>query len=133
MAAIVATDVAYVPLGTGATLTGAQGAQEVAAPGRVRRQWKLTFPAVNQDYPAGGVPLDKGKLNCLRGVAVLKVMGQTPIAGDTNFLWGWNGDPVTPKLVAFQGGSVGTAPFRETALTGLTVNSIILFVDVEST
>lgn len=131
MAAIVSTDVAYVPLGIPASgTTGPYGAAEVASPGRIRRQFKLTFPATNQDYPAGGVPLNGLKMGC-RVVTSLKVMGQTPIAGDSNYMWGWNGDPLAPKLVAFQGGSVGTAPFRETAVTGLTVNSQILFVDVE--
>ena len=131
MAAIAATDVAYVPLGGGTATTGPQIAQEVAAPGRVRRQFKLTFPAVNQDYPTGGIPLVKGNLGCMKALTSLKVMGRTPSAGDTNLLYEWNGDPITPKLVAFQGGSVGTAPFREAIVTGITVNSQVIFVDVE--
>jgi|SRR5215468_1994669 len=131
MANMLATDVGYLLLGAGTATTGPGVAQEVAAPGRVRRQFKLTFPAVNQDYPAGGIPLTKGNFGCPKALVSLKVMGRIPSSGDTNLLYEWNGDPITPKLVAFQGGSVGTAPFREAIVTGITVNSQQVFVDVE--
>jgi|SRR5215470_4104071 len=132
MANMLSSDVAYTPLGGGTATSGPQIAQEVGAPGRVRRQFKLTFPAVNQDYPAGGIPLLKQNFGCPRSIVSLKVMGRTLSAGATNPMYEWNGDPNTPKLIALvQGGAAAGAAMQESALTGVTVNSQNVFVDVE--
>jgi len=132
MANMLSSDVAYTPLGGGTATTGPMIAQEVAAPGRVRRQYKLTFPAVNLDYPAGGIPLLKGSFGCPRAIVSLKVMGRTLSAGATNPIYEWNGDPVTPKLIALvQGGAAAGAAMQESALTAITSNSQNVFVDVE--
>jgi hypothetical protein len=122
MANIGLTDVGYAPLDT-----------VVSAPGRTRRRITLTIPnTTNITYPAGGIPLQPGALGGLRGiVASVKVIAQNVIAGDTNPLWNWNGSTTAPKLEAFQGGSVGTAPFRE--YTGnITQNSAVVTIEVEA-
>lgn len=132
MAAMTSADVTYAPLGSGTTLTGAGTAQEIAAPGRARRQFKLTFPVTNQDYPAGGIPLLKQNLGCPRAIVSIKVMGRTLSAGATNPMYEWNGDTVAPKLIALvQGGAAAGAAMQESALTGITVNSQNVYVDVE--
>jgi hypothetical protein len=104
----------------------------ITAPGRRRSRVTLTIPnTTNVTYPAGGVPLSAPALGGLRGiVAAVKVIGQTVIAGDTNPVWAWNGSTTAPKLAAYQGGSVGTAPFREFS-GNLTQNATVLTVEVE--
>jgi len=126
MAAMTSADVTYTPL------AGTAVSSEVAAPGRVRRQVKLTFPVTNQDYPAGGIPLLKQSLGCPRALLGLTVMGRTLSAGATNPIYEWNGDTVAPKLIALvQGGAAAGAALQESALTGITVNSQNVFVDVD--
>src|SRR5262249_24976648 len=132
MAAIVASDVAYTLLGAGTATTGPGIAQEVAAPGPVRRPVQLTLPAVQQDYPPGRRPPPQANFGCPRALVSLKVMGRTLSAGATNPMYEWNGDPITPKLIALvQGGAAAGAAMQESALTGITVNSQQVFVDVE--
>jgi len=133
MAAITTSDVAYAPLGGGTATSGPQIAQEVAAPGRVHRQFKLTFPGTNLDYSTGGVPLLKQNFGCPRSILSMKVMGRTPTAADTNPVYEWNGDQNSPKLVALvAGAAVAGTPFRELANAFTFVsNSQVLFVDVE--
>jgi len=126
MAAMTSADVSYAPL------VGTAVSSEVAAPGRVRRQIKLTFPVTNQDYPAGGIPLLKEKLGCPRTLLGLTVMGRTLSAGATNPIYEWNGDTVAPKLIALvQGGAAAGAALQESALTAITLNSQNVVVDVD--
>src|SRR5215475_3477691 len=133
MAAMTSTDVAYVALGAGTATTGPGVAQEVAAPGRVRRQFKVTFPATNLDYSTGGVPLDRARMGDPRAIVAIKVMGRTPTAADTNPIYEWNGDQMSPKLVALvPGAAVAGTPLRELANAfSFVSNSQVLFVDVE--
>lgn len=121
MATIVAANVAY-----------AQTAQYLRAPGRPVRQFKLTFPTTaTTSYVAGGVPLDLGKLGCLRGVASLKVLGRTPNAGAENPSYEWNGNATTPTLVAFETNTAGSPAAEFDAATNYTQNGQIVFIEVE--
>lgn len=100
-----------------------------AAPGRIRRRVKITFPTganegTNNQYVTGGIALDKGKLGCPSQVQSLDVIGRTPAAGALNPSWQWNGDAATPKLVAF------TADAEVANTVAFTVDQI-LFCDVE--
>ena len=132
MAAMTSADVTYTPVGAGTALTGPNTGTEGMLPGRVRRQYKLTFPVTNQDYPAGGIPLLKAVMGCRSVVLGLTVMGRTLSAGATNPMYEWNGDSVNPKLIALvQGGAAAGAAMQESALTGITVNSQNVFIDVD--
>jgi hypothetical protein len=100
-----------------------------AAPGRIRRRVKISFPTgpaegTNNQYVAGGIALDKGKLGCPIQVQRLDVMGRTPAAGALNPAWAWNGDASAPKLVAY------TADAEVANTFAFTVDQI-LFCEVE--
>jgi hypothetical protein len=104
----------------------------VSAPGRRRSRVTLTIPnTTNVTYPAGGVPLSAPALGGLRGiVAAVKVIAQTPIAGDNNLLWDWNGSTTAPKLAAYRTAGAVSTPFGE--FTGnLTQNANVITVEVE--
>jgi hypothetical protein len=100
-----------------------------SAPGRIRRRVRITFPTganegTNNQYVAGGIALDKGKLGCPNQVQRLDVMGRTPAAGALNPAWQWNGDTTTPKLAAF------SADTEVANTVAFTVDQI-LFCEVE--
>jgi hypothetical protein len=121
MAAMTSADVIY-----------SQQSAVMSGPGRVRRVIRLVFPTGNNDYPAGGIPLDKVKLGCPRTVNSIRVLGRTPAAGDTNPVYEWNGDPTIPKLVAFEGGSVAVdTPLKEATFTGIGGISQIVTIEVD--
>src|SRR5215471_4896488 len=93
MAAITTADVTYTPVDA-----------VMAAPGRVRRRVKLTFPTTNNQYQTGGVPLLAPALGCPRGVLnSLKVVAITPSAtASMNPVWQWNGSTTAPTLVGLR-------------------------------
>jgi hypothetical protein len=123
MAGIALADVTYAAANPGAIQT----------PGRVERYIKLTFSnnAANLDYPAGGIPLDKSKLGCPRGVASLVVLGRTPMTGAENPHYEWNGDTNAPKLVGYET-TVAASPMAEATHTFSAANTQIIFIEVES-
>jgi hypothetical protein len=131
---ITSADVGYNFGGIGATAPAPTGPQ-IAGVGHTRRRVILTIPtsASNTTYPAGGVPLRSDFLGgATRGlIRVLRVVAQNVVAGDTNPLWTWNGSDSAPKLQAFQGGAVGTNPFREFTGT-MTQNALTVTIEVEN-
>src|SRR5215475_5899631 len=131
---ITAADVGYNFGGIGATAPAPTGPQ-IAGIGHSRRRAILTIPtsASNTTYPAGGVPLNSAFLGgATRGlVRVIRVVSQNVVAGDTNPLWMWNGSDSAPKLQAFQGGAVGTNPFREFTGT-MTQNALTVTIEYEN-
>jgi hypothetical protein len=120
---------------TSADITYALQAQRLAGTGRVVRTFKLTFPTggTNNQYVAGGIPLDKGKLGCPRFINSLKVLGHTPAGADKDPTWDWNGDTVNPTLVATRTGSVAAVRFTQQLAgdTAYGVNEQVVFVEVE--
>lgn len=95
MAALTAAEITYEVL-----------SRAIRAPGRTTRRVKITFPtganeATNNQYVTGGIALDRRALGCPTQVQRLDVMGRTPAAGALNPGWQWNGDGLTPKLVAY--------------------------------
>jgi len=129
---ITSADVGYNFGGIGATAP-APTLPAVSTPGRNRRRCILTIPtsASNTTYPAGGVPLLAVNFGLRGNVASLKVIAQNVVAGDTNPMWMWNGSDSAPKLQAYQGGAVGTNPFREFSGT-MTQNALTVTVEVET-
>jgi len=128
---ITSADVGYNFGGIGATAPAPTG-PAVSTPGRNRRRCILTIPtsATNTTYPAGGVPLLPGNFNIRGLLSVVKVVAQNVVAGDTNPMWMWNGSDSAPKLQAYQGGAVGTNPFREFTGT-MAQNALTVTVEVE--
>src|SRR4030095_10977549 len=118
MANIAAAGVTYAP-----AITGASQTASIQAPGRVERFIKLTFSnnAANLVYPTGGIPLDKAKMGCSRGVASLVVLGRTPQAGAENPHYEWNGDSVSPTLVGYET-TVAGSPMAEATHTYSAIN-----------
>jgi hypothetical protein len=101
----------------------------VTAPGRTRRMVQVQFPiGANVTYPAGGIPLDKGMLGVPHVCQHVAVVGQTPVAGNSNPTYIWNGDPMLPKLVALVTAVAGSAGAE---FTGSVAAGQSLIVDVE--
>jgi hypothetical protein len=116
------------------TYTTAAAGPFVRVPGRVTRSMVLTFPnnAANLTYPTGGIPLNKAALGCPRVLAALKVNGKTPVAGDANPVWMWNGSNTSPTLVGYETATAVDSPLKQlTAAQALTLNSEVLTVEVE--
>src|SRR5262245_39640988 len=121
MASIVASQVSYKLI-----------AASPKAPGRVTRIFQLTFPtSTTTSYATGGVPLDLGKLGCLRGVLSIKVLGRTPTAGAENPVYEWNGSAMAPTLVAFETNTAGSPGAEFDNATNYTQNGQIVTIEVE--
>jgi hypothetical protein len=124
MAAITAAELTYTPV-----------SRFVTEPGRVRRILTLAFPTganagTNNAYTAGGIALDKAALGCPRALQRLLVIGRTPVAGNNNPRWEWNGDTVSPKLVGLGNGAAG-APDAELAGTVTFATAQTLTIEAE--
>lgn len=99
---------------TAAELTYAVADQSSLTPGRVRRKVTVSFPTganagTNNAYVTGGIAVDPRAFGCRVRVSRLAVIGFTPIAGNNNPRWMWNGDSAAPKLVAFTNATGGAA------------------------
>jgi hypothetical protein len=116
-------------------VTAAVAERVIDAPGRTRRRVTVSFPTganagTNNAYVTGGIGLDLGKLGCRVRLQWLCVIGVTPVAGNNNPRWIWNGNIQTPTLVALGNNTAG-APDSELANTVTFATAQTLVLDVE--
>jgi hypothetical protein len=120
---------------TSADITYAQQSASVVVPGRTRRVLKLTFPTggTNNQYVTGGIPLDKAKMGCPRGILTMKVLGHTPAGTDLDPIWDWNGNGTTPTMIATRVGSAAGLRLTQQlpADVAYGINEQNVFVEVE--
>lgn len=100
-----------------AEITYAQRDGLVTSPGHIRRIINVSFPTganagTNNAYVPGGIALDPKQLGCRFKVQRLVVIGCTPVTGNNNPDWFWNGNATVPTLVGFGNGAAG-APDAE--------------------